>query len=444
MSFRPRGVLPWCTAALLLAGCEPTPSEPSVDEPGGEVLPCLCTPPPPPVEAPGESVTSSQARVLAPGATAEEVAALVAGNTDFGAALHRLGKPGENFFFSPYSITQALAQVYAGARGDTETQMGRALRFPLSQERLHPAMNALDLSLQTRSGGALPEGTTPPTFRVVNATWAQRGMVFEPGFLDVLARHYGSGMRVVDFPSEASSVRERINRWVGAQTEQRIQELLPPSAVGPDTLLMFVNALYFKGAWASPFRKSATRDESFHALDGAARPVPMMRGASGQFMAGEGYEAVSLSYVGGDFRMLVIVPQAGRFAEVESRLSSDFLQEVRGRLANRSLDIHLPRFQLETTLPLIPALQSLGIEDAFGGRANFSGMARGLELSISSASHKAFVSVNEEGTEAAAATEVGMGPPSIPEPFLVDRPFLFVLEHTGSRTVLFLGRYVSP
>ena len=438
-----RGFFTWCTAALLSTGCLPDPPA-SVGEDPEQAINCLCSPQPPVLAAaPGESVASPEARVLAPGATAGELASLVAANTDFAATLHRISKPGQNLFFSPISISQALSMVYVGARGTTESQMAQVLRFPLSQERLHPTMNALDLALQVRTG-TMPPGATPPTFRVVNGSWGQKGLAFEPAFLDVLARQYGAGMRVVDFTTEAPTLRDRINLWVEEQTESRIKELLSTSAVTPNTRLMLVNALYFKGAWAQPFRKSATRDESFRALDGVLRPVPMMRGASGSYMAGDGFESIAMPYVGGDFRMVIVLPAAGRFAEVESRLSSAFLEGIRTQLQSRYLDIRLPRFQVESALPLIPSLTSLGMEDAFSPYANFSGLVRSPALSITSVSHKSFVSVNEEGTEAAAATEVGAGPPSMPQTFLVDRPFLFLIEHVATKNVLFLGRYVTP
>ncbi len=437
-----RGFAIGCATALLLTGCGPAPeSTPTPESPGLDTR-CLCEPPVPVAGAPGEAVSSSAPRELAPGATPQEVAAAVAGNTDFGAALLRLSQPGANVFFSPYSISQALSMVYAGARGETAAQMSEVFGFSPTQARHHPAMNAVELAMQPGTAG----GTwgTPPTLRVVNGLWGRQGFAFEPAFLDVLARQYGAGMRVVDFSQNAPAIREQINGWVAEQTMNRIKELLPVGGVKPDTALMLVNALYFKGAWATPFSQQGTADAPFHALDGQTRPVPTMRGGTGQYMKGQGFEAVSLDYQGREFRMLVVLPEAGRFAEVEGRLSSDFLKDVRSRLSSRYLDLRMPRFEVETTLPLIPPLRSLGMEVAFTGQADFTGMARGTALTISSASHKAFVSVNELGTEAAAATEVGMGPPSVPEPFAVNRPFLFTIEHVATGNVLFLGRYVSP
>ncbi|WP_434383475.1 serpin family protein [Melittangium boletus] len=439
-----RGFAIGCATALLLTGCGPAPepeSQPTPEAPEQDTR-CLCEPTVPLTGAPGEAVSSSAPRELAPGATPREMAAAVAGNTNFGAALLRLSQPGANVFFSPYSISQALSMVYAGARGQTETQMSQVLGSALSQARHHPAMNAVDLAMQPGTGGGT--GGTPPTFRVVNGTWGRQGFTFEPTFLDVLARQYGAGMRVVDFSQNASAIRAQINQWVEEQTMTRIKDLIPVGGVKPDTTLMLVNALYFKGAWATPFSKQGTADAPFQTLDGKTRQVPTMRGGTGQYMAGQGFEAVSLDYQGREFRMLVVLPAAGRFAEVEGRLSSAFLEDVRSRLSSRYMDIRLPRFEMETALPLIPSLSTLGMPDAFSSQANFSGIARGASLTLASVSHKAFVSVNELGTEAAAATEVGVGPPSVPELFAVNRPFLFAIEHVATRNVLFLGRYVSP
>ncbi len=423
-AFSPRRVLA-CAAALLLSACSDSELPPLKDPPG-------------------KRVGSSADRVLKPQATAvEDMATVVADNTDLGAELLRLSAPGTNVFFSPYSITQALGMVYAGARGETEAQMARALRFSLPQERLHPARNALDLALQPRANKDR-SGKPLPAFRVVSATWGQKGLAFEPAFLDVLARDYGAAMWTVDFAQEPEAIRADINEWVEDQTAGRIRDLVKSGGVTPATRLMLVNALYFKGAWVEPFKEGATRDVPFHLLSGESKPVPMMAGGQGQYMAGEGFEAVALAYRGEEFRMLVVLPAAGRFAEVEGRLSSGLLDDVHARLKARSLSIALPRFQMESEFPLGNALRSLGMEAAFSEQADFSGLTRRAALSLGPVSHKAFVAVDEEGTEAAAATAVGVVLTSAPEPFVVDRPFLFFIEHTATKNVLFLGRYVSP
>ncbi|ATB43153.1 serpin (serine proteinase inhibitor) family protein [Cystobacter fuscus] len=420
------------TTGWLLAACACSSGEPLDDGTGSAVE----------ESAPGEFISAGKERVANPEVSASDLEAVAAGNTDFGAALYReLREPGKNLFFSPYSVSQALAMVYAGARGETERQLGQGLRFSLSQERFHPAMNALNQALFVPSGDT--GQATPPQFHGVNAAWGQKGFAFQPGFLDVLALHYGTGMHVVDFSANSSGIREDINTWVWEQTEERIEDLLPPTAVTPLTRLILVNALHFKAAWQSPFREKGTQDAPFHTLDGATRQVPMMQGGGARYMKGEGFEALALDYVGRGFRMLIVLPDSGRFEEIESRLSADFLGRIRGALTGHQGDVHLPRFEVETSASLIPKLRELGIQDLFDEHADLSGMSS-ADLVVSSIEHKAFVSVNEKGTEAAAATAVVVGPPSLPVPFIVDRPFLFLIEHVSTRNVLFLGRYMTP
>ncbi|ADO72252.1 serpin family protein [Stigmatella aurantiaca] len=438
-----RWLVPLFTAAMALAHCadaekqeqeqEQEQEQPRTESPDG-------------TNAPGEYVSSGKERVTSPNVPSQDIAALVTGNTDFGASLYRkIAKPGENLFFSPFSISQALSMVYTGARGNTEAEMAETLHFSLPQARLHPAANALNLKLQAQAEETVGGVGTPTFLRLVNATWSQQGFSFEPAFLDVLALHYGNGMRVVDFSTQASAIRDGINTWVKDQTEGRIQDLLPPDGVNRNTRLLLVNALYFKGAWASPFAPQATQNAPFYLLNGGTQQVQMMnRTGSVEYMQGEGFEAVGLPYQKNTYRMLLIVPQQGRFAEIESRLSAGFLSEIRGALVNRFVALGFPRFQVEKSFSLADSLQALGMTDAFSEWANFSGLTTQEALAIARVEHKAFVAVDEKGTEAAAATAVIVAPPSVPEPLTVNRPFLFLIEDKETKTVLFLGRFVKP
>ncbi|WNG37298.1 serpin family protein [Archangium violaceum] len=425
-----RWLAPSLAAVLGLTGCSPSSTLPEY-----EVL-----------DAPGELIASDKERVTTPNVPDADFAALVAGNTDFGASLYReLAEPGKNLFFSPYSITQAFAMVYAGARGNTETQMAQALHFSLPQERLHPAMNALDLAIQSHAGRAGEDQGMPPTLRVVNAAWGQKGLTFEPPFLDVLAQNYGSGMRVVDFSADPDSIRDSINDWAHRRTEGRIPKLLPPDMVTHDTSLLLANALYFKGSWRSRFSLDGTQPAPFHLLDGSTKQIPMMSvSMSFPHTTGDGFEAIALPYVGQAFRMLVIVPDQGRFTELESRLSASFLDSVRAGLQDRYTALRFPKFQVSQELPLPEPLRALGMVDAFTDSANLSGMTQQMALKLTGAQHQAVVSVDELGTEAAAATAVAAGPVTIPEPTTVDRPFLFLIEDVETKSVLFLGRVVNP
>jgi serpin B len=414
-----RWLIPSLIATLGLAGC-------SSDEP------------------PGERIASDKTRVTKPNVPAEDFAALVTGNTDFAASMYRrISKPGENLLFSPFSVSQALAMVYAGARGDTESQMAQALRFTLPQERLHPAVNALDLALHAHAKARVEGGGSPPTLRVVNAAWGQQGFAFEPPFLDVLALYYGTGMYAVDFQTKSTSIREDINTWIEQQTAGRIEDLLPADLVRPDTRLLLANALYFKGAWQQPFH--GTHEAPFHTLEGGTRQVQMMSASTSvPFLDSEDFEAVALPYAGKAFRMLVIVPEQGRFAQVESRLSADFLEDVRAGLSDRHLALGFPRFEVTQEFPLVEPLEALGMVEAFTESADLSGMSQQAALMISGVQHEAFISVNEWGTEAAAATAVGAVVVSAPPPYVVDRPFLFLIEDVETKSVLFLGRVVNP
>ena len=397
-------------------------------------------------EAPGELIASDKQRATEPDVSAGDMTALASANTDFGVALYRqVAKPGENLFFSPFSITQAFSMVYAGARGNTEQQMRQALHFTLPPEQLHPAMNALDLTLQRRNELEPGQKGTPPELRIVNATWGQQGYAFEPAYLDTLAVHYGAGVRAVDFKSEADTIRNQINAWVESQTNDLIKDLLPPGTVTSNTRLMLVNALYFKGQWTQPFEPRLTKDSPFHLLDGSQKSIKMM-GRDGTFplMRGEGFQAFALPYIGEKLRMLVVVPDTGRFEDIEARLSADFLATVRQQLQKEERILQFPKFQLDSGFALRPALEALGMVDAFNDNADLSGISTQEHLRITAAQHKAFVIVNESGTEAGAATGVGVGDDAVPEPLIVNRPFLFVIEDTETKAVLFLGRLMKP
>ena len=397
--------------------------------------------------------SSSLTRDTAPGASESDVAALVAGNSAFAFDLYRvLIDSGENLFFSPHSISLALAVAYSGARGETERQMADVLGFGLPQERLHPAFNALDLSLQS---GEDDGDSGDFRLSVANSAWGQEGYGFLPEFLDGLAVNYGEGMRAVDFRRNPEDARVRINDWVAEETGERIKDLIPQGAIDDLTRLALVNAIYFKAAWRSPFDENATSDRPFHLLDGSERDVPMMRQQSRlRYAAGDGFQAVELPYEGGQVAMTVLVPDSGRFEEFQDSLDGPSFRGIVESLDRRQVRLSMPRFEMESSFGLTDALQSMGMTDAFDGQsANFSGMdgrscGGGVCLVISNVVHKAFVSVDEEGTEAAAATAVLVGvtsaDPTAPIELVIDRPFLFVIRHQATGAILFVGRVLEP
>ncbi|HET7010615.1 MAG TPA: serpin family protein [Anaerolineales bacterium] len=399
---------------------------------------------------PGSSMAiSDKPRDQSPSASPEDIAALAEGNAALAFDLYRSLRAGEgNLFFSPYSISVALAMTYAGAAGETADQMADTLHFTLPQNRLHPAFNAYSLDLEARAE-ADSEGT-PFELSIANSLWGQEGFPFRDEFLDVLAENYGAGMRLVDFAADPEASRQAINEWVSDETRKKIQDLIPQGAIDAMTRLVLANAIYFKAAWLHAFEAEATSPEPFHLLDGSTVDVPMMhQEESFSYSAGPGYQALELPYETGNMSMLIILPEEGQFPTVEQALNEGVLREIVEDLGSRPVVLTLPKFTYESAFALKDVLQELGMSDAFDpDRADFSGMDGARDLFIGSVLHKAFVSVDEEGTEAAAATAVIMQVTSAPidEPvhFTVDRPFIFLIRDGQTGSLLFVGRVVDP
>jgi serpin B len=421
---------------------------------GAAVLPVLlsaCTPPP--AEAPGQLVQSDKPRIMSPLVPAADFDELVNGNTDFAFNFYQNGEvagQSGNIVYSPYSLSIALAMTYAGARSQTATEMAQALRFTLPPERLHPAFDKLDLQLAERARVIMENGTERGRIRldIVNRLWGQVGYTFLPDFLDTLAENYGAGLNLLDFAEDSEAARVAINDWVAQQTADRIQDLIPPGALDSLTRLVLTNAVYFKAPWLDPFDKQATGDAPFHLLDGSAPAVAMMqRQAEAGYAAGTGYQAVELEYLGSELGMLVIVPNAGEFAACEAGLNGARLREIVGTLQTNQVRLSLPKFTFTWQASIKDVLAGLGMPTAFTDAADFSGMSSEPGLHVGDVLHKAFIAVDEEGTEAAAATAVvmaGTAAPAEPVTLVVDRPFIFVIRDRLTGTVLFVGRVVDP
>ena len=394
-------------------------------------------------------IQSDKPRDTAPDVPPTDLESLVSDNTAFALDLYQqLRTKDSNLFYSPYSMSLALAMTYAGAAGETERQMAETLHFGLPQSRLHPAFNSLALELAERGRGA--QGKDGEGFRlnIVNATWGQKDYEFLDSFLDVLAEDYGAGLRLVDFIGAPEKSRVTINDWVSQQTEDRIKDLIPQGLINELTRLVLTNAIYFNAAWASPFSENATSDGVFKLLDGGEVTVPMMRQTeSFGYAEGDGYQAVELPYDGNELSMVILLPEAGRFGNFEASLDSARLDEVLGALNYRQVDLTMPKFEFETELGLKVTLSDMGMPLAFTPDADFSGMTGHRELFITEVVHKAFVSVDEAGTEAAAATAVIVGLTAVPvSPVVVniDRPFIFLIRDIETGAVLFLGRILNP
>jgi len=395
-------------------------------------------------------VSSAKARVAAPVVPQADLAAQVSGNSAFAVDLHKAlsGQKG-NLFYSPYSISLALAMTYAGARGDTESQMADALHYTLPQSALHPAFNALDQALASRGQGAQGKDGTPFRLSIANSIWGQKGFKFLPAFLDVLAENYGAGLRLLDFAASPEPSRATINQWVSDQTAGKIPDLLPQGSIDSDTRLVLANAIYFNAAWRDPFEKADTRDGAFHLLEGGQTTVPMMSATHYYgYAAGAGYQAVKLPYSGGDTDMVILLPDSGGFSAFEGSLDAATMDTIIGDLETRRVALVMPRFTFKSEFRLSDALKDMGMTLAFSEQADFSGMDGKRDLLIDQVYHQAFVAVDEAGTEAAAATAVVIAPtsaqPAPPIEVTVDRPFLFLIRDTQTGSILFVGRVLNP
>ncbi len=402
-----------------------------------------------PVGPAGATEARSDApREINPALSEGDLQVLVDGNTAFAADLYQQLREEEgNLFFSPHSISVALAMTYAGARGETADQMAETLHFTLPQDDLHASFNALDLALQH------DEETDEETFtlNIANSLWAEETYDFRDEFLDLLARNYGAGLRLVDFTNQYEAARKAINTWVEQKTEDKIKDLIPEGGVTDLTRLVLANAIYFNAKWAHTFPEDRTQDGAFTTADGSEVTVPMMSWDKPQFVPyaqGDGYQAIELPYRGGDASMVILVPDAGTLAEFEAELTGERLQRIIDSMETRGVALTMPKFEYDATTSLADTLSAMGMPDAMDpNRADFSGMDGTRDLYITDVFHKAYVAVDEEGTEAAAATAVVASLESMPQidvELTIDRPFIYLIRDTETGAVLFLGRVVDP
>ncbi len=390
-------------------------------------------------------VRSDLPRNLNPQVTASQLESVVTGNTRFTANLYReVAERDGNLFFSPHSISTALAMTYAGTAGSTATQLADALEFDLPAADLHASFNALDLELGKRESES-KSTDIPFRLRIKSSMWGQDGQHFESRFLDALAVDYGAGMRVTDFRGDPEAAREKINAWVEEQTADKIQDLLPQGSVTRDTRLALANAVYFSAAWAEPFKVEDTRDRAFITPTGTAMVPTMHQVEERNYGAGEGYRAAELRYDGDKVAMVIVVPDD--LAAFEAGLDAARLDGVFGSLSHHILDLSIPKFRFDAPLGLRETLQNLGMRDAFiPGTADLSGIDGTRDLYVSDVIHKGFVSIDERGTEAAAATAVLISDTAVPEPatLVVDRPFLLFVRDIPTGAILFAGRVLDP
>ena len=368
---------------------------------------------------------------------------VVQGNTAFALDLYgQLRSREGNLFFSPLSLSLALAMTYVGAQGQTAEQMATVLHFPANQEQMHQAFAAMSKDL-------LDHKEKKYQLHIANALWGQKGYHFRDAFLQTTKTYYGAGLNEVDFRTAAEEARQTINAWVEEQTKEKIKDLIPPGALDALTRLVLTNAIYFKGDWVLPFKKEQTKDEAFKVSATQQVTVPMMQQtAFFNYLDGEDFQALELPYVGDTLSMVVLLPKKiDGLVNFEGSLSVETLTEWLSKLESREVVVSLPRFTMTVEFALKEVLSAMGMPLAFSGEADFSGISEAEKLHIADVFHKAFVDVNEEGTEAAAATGVvvrttALGPP--PAVFRADHPFLFLIRDVRSGGIVFLGRLVQP
>ncbi len=394
----------------------------------------------------GSVVVAAQAQ---PAANSDQAAA-VKGSNAFAVDLYgQLSAQPGNLFFSPESISTAFAMTYAGARGQTAAEMARVFHFTLPPERLHPAIGVLLAGMNAPHQGY--------ALSVADALWAEKDENFLPTYLKLVQTNYGAGFHPVDFKTAPENVRATINQWVEKQTNDKIQNLLGPGTVTPLARLILTNAIYFKAAWADQFSKSATEDKDFHLSASKTVHAPTMYNSGGySYLRGPSFQALSMPYEKGEISMLILLPDnVDGLPALERSLSVGNLSRWMASLSyQHEVIVYLPKFKITQQFELSSTLKGLGMKTAFDSNsADFSGMTGDKSLVISAAIHKAYIDLDENGTEAAAATAVVMEmatampqrtPPPPPIYFTADHPFLFLIEDNTSGAILFMGRVTDP
>jgi serpin B len=354
---------------------------------------------------------------------------------------------GRNLFFSPFSISSALAITYEGANGKTADEIQAVFHFPKDNTTRRQGFSDINAGINMNNPAY--------TLRTANALWAEKTYPFLPEYISIAEQYYGANTTNLDFITRPEPSRITINRWVEERTEEKIKDLLPAGTIDPLTRLVITNAIYFKGDWVKQFDKNKTADADFRTASGKTVRVPMMQRTDEDavylYAENDNLQVLSMPYEhkdGKELSMVVLLPKDDDLAAVEASLDADTLSTLRQSETSRRVNVYFPKFTLEAKYPLSPVLKAMGMPTAFTGAADFSGMDGTKNLFITDVFHQAFVDVNEEGTEAAAATAVvvGMGlAPAEPVPvFNADHPFIFVIQDDETGTILFVGRIDDP
>ena len=378
-------------------------------------------------------------------ATPENALSVVDANDRFAFDLYSEYRSNDgNVFFSPYSISSALAMTYEGAKGKTADEMQSVLHFPKDDDARRSGFAGVISGINAAGKDY--------TLKTANALWAQKDYQFLKTYFDVTEKYYGGKVTNLDFVQDTENSRNTINKWVEDQTNGKIKDLIPQGAVGPTTRLVLTNAIYFKGTWVKQFDKKDTTARDFTVSPGKTVQADMMSmtGEDARFNYTETGNAqiLELPYSGGDLSMLVLLPKNGDLGFLESSLDAGKLASWTGNLSDERVDVYLPKFKFETKYMMSGTLKAMGMPTAFSENADFSGMTGKKDLYITEVVHQAFVEVNEEGTEAAAATGAVMGATSVgpdqTKTFNADHPFIFVIMQKGNGNILFMGRMSDP
>ena len=418
---------------------QPTPTLPApTKEPGNRIKD-------------GNFLHSDKPRLVHPKTITDEMKILAEGNNRFTFDLYPFLQPKDNnFFYSPYSISSILAMAMAGARGDTAIQMADVLHITLAIEQIPPTFNNIEMELLSYAkdpGGSNKEGFI---LNVANSIWGQENRPFQNEYLDILSEDYGAGVYLVDFINQPDESRQAINEWVSQQTQEKIQDLFSPESITPMTRLVLANAIYFKAGWLYPFNPELTKSDYFFLLVGGQTSVSMMHNTETYaYKRTARYEVIELPYQGGGESMIIIMPIVEEFPNIEKELNASTLKEITGDLKPQKIDLTMPQFSLRSSFALRDVLIEMGMLNAFAPLgANFSGIDGTRDLYIDKLEHKTLINVDENGTEAAAASGAAVGITAADEnpsiPLVINHPFIFVIQDHETGLILFIGRVLNP
>ena len=371
------------------------------------------------------------------------VKTIVKDNNAFAVSLYsQLKKQKGNIFFSPYSISTALSMVYAGAKNKTEDQMANTLHFNLPQLQIHPAFNLL-------AGALKSSKDTGSELNIANSLWVQQDYKFLSSFMNTIKANYGAVLFNVNFKTSYEKIRVEINTWVEKQTNAKITNLIPSGILNNLTRMVLVNAIYFNGLWKYQFNKNNIQTRPFKLISGEKINVQMMyQKENFKYVKQANLKLIELPYKDNKLSMLIILPENNtKLSEVENLITINNINLWVASLKEEKVTLYLPKFKLTSLFKLNEALSSMGMVDAFSPKADFSGLDGTKNLSISAVLHKAFINVDEKGTEAAAATAVVMHELAMPEDLIIfnaDHPFIFLIRHNNTGSILFIGRVMNP